>query len=84
MPGTTRQWAVAQMPDPGCAHHHLLVPTIRVLSRSEWSSAAGRLPDGIPYIRITDHATMAASRNGNPAITAQMLYRQAPDVPPER
>jgi hypothetical protein len=40
------------------------------------------LPDGIPYIRITDHATMNALRTGQPAINAQMLYRQLPDIPP--
>jgi hypothetical protein len=40
------------------------------------------LPDGIPYLRITDHATMNALRTGNPAVNAQMLYRQGPDCPP--
>ena len=40
------------------------------------------MPDGMPYINVTDAVTMNALKTGNPKVTGMMLYRQSPDIPP--
>lgn len=40
------------------------------------------MPDGIPYIRVSDVNTMNALRQGQPTVNTQMLYRQNADIPP--
>jgi len=40
------------------------------------------MPDGMPYISITDPVTMNELRSGNPRINTAMIYRQHPDIPP--
>lgn len=40
------------------------------------------MPETMPYISALNHAIMNQLRNGNPSVTAQMLYRNNQDMPP--
>jgi hypothetical protein len=40
------------------------------------------MPDGMPYVSVTDPVTMNDLRTGNPRINTAMIYRQSPDIPP--
>jgi hypothetical protein len=65
-----------------------LYVTTSLYDSAEYCPGAGgvllqiSLPDGIPYISVTNNAIMNLLRTGVPAINTQMLYRQNPDIPP--